>query len=262
MLVSLKVIKTVLIDLSGTLHRENEAITGAVEALKKLRASGVKIRFVTNTTKESKNVLHTRLANCGFELKKEEIFSSLTAAHQYVKERDLNPMLMLEPDAVSDFEGTLKDGDVNAVVIGLTKSNFHYERLNEAFRHVMNGAELVAIHKGRYFSRADGLALGPGPFVVGLEYATGKTATVIGKPQKSFFLSALQGLDCQPHETVMIGDDVRDDVEGALSAGLKAILVRTGKYLPGDEDSIPSPPTAVCNDFPEAVERILSSITS
>ena len=55
----------------------------------RLRASGVKIRFVTNTTKESKNVLHTRLANCGFELKKEEIFSSLTAAHQYVKERDL-----------------------------------------------------------------------------------------------------------------------------------------------------------------------------
>lgn len=70
----------------------------------------------------------------------------------------------------------------------------------------MNGAELVAIHKGRYFSRSDGLALGPGPFVVALEYATGKTATVIGKPQKSFFLSALEGLDCQPHETVMIGD--------------------------------------------------------
>jgi len=70
----------------------------------------------------------------------------------------------------------------------------------------MSGAELVAIHKARYFSRADGLALGPGPFVAALEYATGKTATVIGKPQKSFFLSALEGLDCQPHETVMIGD--------------------------------------------------------
>ena len=70
----------------------------------------------------------------------------------------------------------------------------------------MNGAELVAIHKGRYFSCVDGLSLGPGPFVVGLEYATGKTATVIGKPEKSFFLSALEGLDCLPHQAIMIGD--------------------------------------------------------
>jgi len=168
-----------------------------------------------------------------------------------------SPMLLLDPAALPDFEGTCSNGEINAVVVGLTKSNFHYERLNDAFRHVMNGAELVAIHKGRYFSCVDGLSLGPGPFVVGLEYATGKTATVIGKPEKSFFLSALEGLDCLPHQAIMIGDDVRDDVEGALSAGLKAILVRSGKYLPGDEHKIKFPPTAVCEHFPEAVELIL-----
>jgi len=65
---------------------------------------------------------------------------------------------------------------------------------------------LIAIHKGRYYSRGDGLAMGPGPFVSALEYATGKTACVLGKPEKSFFHSALEGLNCEPHEVVMIGD--------------------------------------------------------
>lgn len=82
---------------------------------------------------------------------------------------------------------------------------------------MLDGADLIAIHKGRYYSRGDGLALGPGPFVSALEYATGKTAKVVGKPEQSFFLSALHGLDCMPQEVVMIGD-VREFVvfDGSL----------------------------------------------
>lgn len=120
----------------------------------------------------------------------------------------------------------------------------------------MSGADLIAIHKGRYYSRGDGLALGPGPFVSALEFATGKTATVLGKPERAFFHSALEGFNCEPHEVVMIGDDVKDDVEGALRAGMKAILVRSGKYRSGDEASSSIEPTAVCDNFAAAVEFI------
>jgi len=52
---------------------------------------------------------------------------------------------------------------------------------------ILDGAPLVAIHKARYYKRKDGLALGPGPFVTGLEYATDCKATVVGKPEKTFF---------------------------------------------------------------------------
>lgn len=74
----------------------------------------------------------------------------------------------------------------------------------------MNGAPLIAIHKARYFKKKDGMALGPGPFVTGLEYATDTKATVVGKPEKTFFLEALRGIDCAPEEAIMIGD-VRGD---------------------------------------------------
>lgn len=52
---------------------------------------------------------------------------------------------------------------------------------------ILDGAPLIAIHKARYYKRKDGLALGPGPFVTGLEYATDCKATVVGKPEETFF---------------------------------------------------------------------------
>ena len=52
---------------------------------------------------------------------------------------------------------------------------------------ILDGAPLIAIHKARYHKRKDGLALGPGPFVTGLEYATDCKATVVGKPENTFF---------------------------------------------------------------------------
>lgn len=165
------------------------------------------IKFVTNTTKESRNFLFTRLINLGFSINREQIFSSLSAARALLIKRQLKPLLLVSPEALEDFQDVTcpKDAAPDAVVIGLAPSEFHYERLNDAFRCVLDGAELIAIHAGKYYKRKDGLALGPGCFVKGLEYSTQCTATIVGKPQKAFFLSALEG-DIKPEEAVMIGD--------------------------------------------------------
>jgi len=55
----------------------------------------------------------------------------------------------------------------------------------------------------------------------------------------------------------MIGDDAASDVGGALAAGLRGILVRTGKYRRGDEDRIGQPGAKVAKDLAEAVAMIL-----
>ncbi|XP_046344976.2 haloacid dehalogenase-like hydrolase domain-containing protein 2 [Haliotis rufescens] len=250
--------KCVLIDLSGTLHIEDEEVPGSVEALKRLRESDLKVRFVTNTTKESKRVLLQRLNQIGFDVALDDVFTSLTAAHDAVREKKLRPMLLLDDRAMEDFDD-IDTEDPNAVVVGLAPDKFHYDVLNSAFRLLLNGCPLIAVHKGRYYRRKDGLALGPGPFVAGLEYATGTTAEVVGKPETRFFLSAIRDMDCQPGQCVMIGDDVRDDVGGSQTAGMIGILVKTGKYQDGDEGKISPPPSHVASDFPHAVDIILGS---
>lgn len=250
--------EAVLIDLSGTLHIEDTAVDGAVESLKALQKSKLKLKFVTNTTKECKRNLHERLTKLGFHIDIDDIFTSLTVARRYVEQHKLRPMLLLEETAKEDFEGIPQD-DPNAVVIGLSPNSFNYEHLNQAFRLIKNGAPLVAVHKARYYQTKSGLSLGPGAFISGLEYACDTKAVVIGKPENEFYLSALEDLNCKPCKTFMIGDDVRDDIGGAQCAGLKGILVKTGKYREGDEGMIDPPPYKTVENFTAAVDHILEA---
>ncbi|XP_033100618.1 haloacid dehalogenase-like hydrolase domain-containing protein 2 [Anneissia japonica] len=252
-------LKAVLVDLSGTLHVEDYVIPGAIQAVQRLKDSSLHVLFVTNTTKESKRRLYERMQRFGFNVHKHELFTSLTAARQLVENQNLRPMLLLDDCALEDFEGISQENP-NAVLVGLAPQHFNYEKLNSAFSLLMEGHPLIAVHKARYFKRPDGLALGPGGFVEGLEYASGTRATVVGKPRESFFLSALKTIDCKPEEAVMIGDDVIGDVEGANKIGMKGILVKTGKYRVGDENKIDQIQSTACDDIGSAVDLILKQM--
>ena len=57
------------------------------------------------------------------------------------------------------------------------------------------------------FRERDTLHLDAGPFVAALEYASGQTAVITGKPAPEFFRAVLADLGARPDEAVMIGDD-------------------------------------------------------
>jgi HAD superfamily hydrolase (TIGR01458 family) len=120
------------------------------------------------------------------------------------------------------------------VLVGDLGDEWDFSTLNRAFRELMDGADLLALQRDRYWQKGEALALDAGPFVAALEYATGKTATVAGKPSASFFLAALESLRPDGVNSaagvVMVGDDLWGDIAGAQGAGLEAWLVRTGKF--------------------------------
>ncbi|XP_037030270.1 haloacid dehalogenase-like hydrolase domain-containing protein 2 [Bradysia coprophila] len=244
-------LKAVFIDLSGTLHVDNDQTPGAAVALQRLRKSDLSIRFVTNTTKESSKTLFDRLINIGFELNPDEIFSSLNAAKNYVRTNNLNPFYILSSDALTDFPPVNDSAEKDAVVVGLSPKDFHYDNMNTAFSILLKKHPLIAIHEGKYYKTSQGIAVGPGCFTRGLEYAAGTKAIIVGKPNPFFFKSALPP-NVQPEECCMIGDDPRDDIEGAMKVGMKGILVRTGKYRA--DVAVDPPPTATLDNFAAAVD--------
>ena len=69
-------------------------------------------------------------------------------------------------------------------------------------------------------------------FVAGLEYAADTEAIVLGKPSPAYFEAALEALDTDPERAWMIGDDIEADIRGAQALGMRAVLVRTGKFRP------------------------------
>lgn len=66
-------LRALLIDLSGTLHIDNEAIPGAAKAVKKAKEAGIKIKYVTNTTKAR---------NCE-KIRERNIYFSYSLSRQY-----------------------------------------------------------------------------------------------------------------------------------------------------------------------------------
>ena len=229
---ALRGVRALLIDLDGVLYVEDRALPGAAEAVENLRAADLTLRFVTNTTAHSRATTLGKLHRLAIPVAEEELVTPAALALRHCAERGRKrAMLLMNDEVKADFAGLSEDDmSPDAVIVGDLGEAFDYGALNRAFRCVMRGAELVALQKNRYWMRADGLALDVGPFVAALEYATGRSAYVVGKPDRGFFEEVLAGIGAVPAATAMVGDDVETDIGGALDCGIAAILVRTGKY--------------------------------
>jgi HAD superfamily hydrolase (TIGR01458 family) len=229
-------IKGLLIDLDGTLYVGDEPINGCREALLELRSSGLLLRFVTNTTRKPRREVLSGLERMGFEAEEAEIFTPARAAALVLHGRRCHPLVA--DSLLEDLEGVvLDDESPEYVLVGDLGEDFTYARLDAAFRHLMGSAQLLALQKNRYWRRESGLSLDAGPFVAALEYASGKTAAIVGKPEKDFFQRALEDLGLEAREVAMVGDDPEADVAGAKYAGLKGVQVKTGKYDAGAKDT-------------------------
>ena len=227
-------VKGLLVDLDGTLYEDDEPIEGAVEAIDRLKNSGLVLRYVTNTTRKPQRAVHGRLVSLGFGIEEDEILSPARVAARLMEGNSCFPLVA--EALLEDLDNVwFTNESPDYVLVGDLGEGFTYPRLNEAFRSLMDGAELLALQKNRYWSTGGELSLDAGPFVAALEYAGGKAATVVGKPEESFFRLALQEMRLEPGEVAMIGDDPESDVAGARAAGLYGVQVRSGKYRAENE---------------------------
>ena len=252
--------EALLIDLDGVLYVEDEPVEGALEAIAELRERGLGLRFVTNTTAHSRPQTLAKLERLGFEVGESELVTPAALARRRCEAAGhCRVALIMNEDVKADFDGLEEtDESPDAVIMGDLGEAFGFAILNRAFRMVMDGAELIALQKNRFWLTADGLSLDAGPFVAAIEYASGREALVVGKPSPSFFELVLGELGVASGEAAMIGDDVETDVGGALDAGLRAVLVRTGKYREDFVTRSGIEPTATVDsiaDVPELLGR-------
>jgi len=232
---SLNDLKGLLLDLDGVLYVGEQPIEGAVDTVTYLKNKNIPIRFTTNTTVRSIDSLHKKMIRMGFPVDKNEIFSAVRATVLYLQKIGRPSCnFLLTDDPIKDFaDFPVSDTNPEYVVIGDVGKSWDYELMNRVFHMVMNGAEMIALHKGKYWQTETGLRVDMGAFIAGLEYVTGKEALVIGKPSPSFFQLALDDLGVPGDRAAMVGDDIEFDIGGAQAAGMAGILVRTGKYREG-----------------------------
>lgn len=225
-------IKGALIDIDGVLYVGAQVIPGAKEAIEFLQKKGFPFRLITNTTVQSRQALQTKLKVMGLNVELNQIFSAPYAASIYLKKKNVKSIYLFAKGTTSmDFKDfKITEIDPEYIVIGDLAEEFTYERLNKAFRIIMNGAKMLALQKNRFWQSEQGLTLDVGAFVALLEYASNQKAKVVGKPAKEFFSMAIEDMNLSPNEVLMIGDDIEVDIAGAQQLKIKTALVKTGKY--------------------------------
>ncbi len=234
--------QAILFDLDGVIYQDGRVIHGAVDTLNWVRQQAISHRFVTNTTSRPRNAIAERLRNYGLDIDEHNILTPPVAARHWLHRQSVTDIALFIPDNTrTDFAGfnildETADAGAAAVILGDLGEAWDFQRLNRAFRLLQADPDctLLALGMTRYWRAADGLRLDTGPFVHALEFATGKSAVVLGKPAGDFFYIALEQLGCRADQTLMIGDDICADIDGAQRAGLRTALVRTGKFKESD----------------------------
>uniref|UniRef100_A0A8C3UKP3 Phospholysine phosphohistidine inorganic pyrophosphate phosphatase n=1 Tax=Catharus ustulatus TaxID=91951 RepID=A0A8C3UKP3_CATUS len=233
-----RAVRGLLLDVSGVLYDSGAdggaPIAGSAEAVRRIKASGLKLQLCTNETQATRADFVRKLRAMGFDVSVAEVTAPAPAACRLLQERGLRPHLLVHHDLVPEF-AEIDKTNPNCVVLGDAAEHFTYANLNEAFRLLigMEKPVLISLGKGRYYKETDGLKLDVGAYMKALEYACDIEAEVVGKPAKSFFESALAELGVPAEQAVMIGDDIVSDVGGAQQCGMRALQVRTGKYSRG-----------------------------
>ena len=233
-----------LLDLDGVVYVGEQPVAGAAEAIRWLTREGIPYRFLTNTTSRPRQAIVEKLAGMGVPATTAQVLTPAVAAVAWLRGHDIARPAAFVPDATATEFAELHpvpegvEQGAGAVVVGDLGEAWSFATLNRALRLLMGdaGIPLVALGMTRYWRAEDGLRLDAGAFVRALEYAAGRTAVVVGKPDPTFYRAAVDALDLPADEVVMIGDDIHADVEGAQRAGLTGVLVRTGKFSPSDLD--------------------------
>lgn len=264
-------VRAVLIDIDGVLTVSWQPLPGAVEALRQIRASGLGVALVTNTTSRTRASIAATLGAAGFPVDAEDILTAPAVTAAYLADRhpgarcsllnsgdiaeDLAGITLLDDSDRADDRDRHPDRDnhpdtvPDVVVVGGAGPEFGYAALNRAFGHLQRGARLIAMHRNLYWRTDRGLQLDSGAFLLGLERAARTEAEITGKPAPAFFETALARLGVGPGEALMVGDDIESDVLAAQRTGITGVLVRTGKYLPESHRAASGEPDHVLDSF-------------
>lgn len=220
----------VLLDIDGVVLQDSQPIPGADKALAFLRKEKIPFCYLTNRTITSRKTIWEELRVADPFVTEEMILTPATIARDWMIKKKASCKLYVPESLKKDFEGVTESDAPEWVVLADIGDAFDYGLLNEIFHYLFEGAQLLALHRNRYWLKEGRYHLDLGAFVTALEYASQKEALVVGKPSPPYFEAGLTYLSAKPHETIMVGDDVESDIGGAKKLGMKGVLVQTGKF--------------------------------
>lgn len=257
-----------LLDCDGVLWRGSEAIAGSAKAVRAAKAAGARVVFVTNAS-ISRAELSERLSLAlEITVAQEDVVTSGSVVAREAAASGASTVLVLggpglrEELRLAGVEAlaapTLQRGDggfdenalrcfvreapdVGAVVVGHDEG-FSYGTLAAASALLQRGGEACRLlgTNPDVGDRDQSGYLVPeaGAIIAAVEAATGRKATITGKPSPTLIRQVLKHYGLAPSEVLMVGDRLDTDIRFGLNGGVQTCLVLTGVSTQEEADAL------------------------
>jgi NagD protein len=249
-----------LIDMDGVLVREEHAIDGAADFVRRLRERGIPFMILTNNSIYTRRDLAARLALSEIEVAEEEIWTSALATASFLEHQRPRGSAFAIGEAglttaLHDVGYTLTESLPDYVVLGETRT-YSFERITTAIRLVAGGARFIATNPDPTGPGPAGLVPATGSVAALISRATGVEPYYVGKPNPLMMRSALNAINAHSESTAMVGDRMDTDVVAGLEAGMHTVLVLTGSTHRAQAEAFPYRPSRIVESVADLIDEL------
>lgn len=254
-MIDLLSVQTILFDINGTLYRGKRSLPGVAAFLRYLDQRGIRYACLSNNDALTPRQQEHKLTQMGIHIPAARILTSAVVTTHVL--RSTYPrattvyaigMHGLREALFSDGYFISDDQHPQVVVQGYDTA-LTYEKLRLGAMAIYRGANFLVTNPDHTIPTEHGFIPHAGALGAILQTTTGVTPTVIGKPAPTMFRAALDMLGGNPNTTLVIGDQLETDIEGAFHAGLRSALVLTGVSTRSQINQFPYRPDAVFSDM-------------
>lgn len=234
-------------DLDGTVYHGTEAVPEAGVFIKKLQYKGIEPYYITNNSSATPAQVQEKLAGFGITAKVDHIMTSAIATARYCKENYPNATVQMIGEkgleAALQAEGIqIVQENPDVVVVGIDRA-IDYEKLSAVSLAIRAGAKFIGTNGDKAIPSERGLLPGNGSFIKLIEFTTGVTPTIIGKPAAYMLRYIQQKSGVTKEEMVMIGDNYDTDILGGIRYGVDTVHLDGGVTSTADLKNKKEQPT-------------------
>ncbi|GGJ62547.1 TIGR01457 family HAD-type hydrolase [Virgibacillus salexigens] len=250
-----------LIDLDGTMYKGEEPIEAAADFVAALNAKQIPYVYVTNNSSKTQEAVAEKLTYMGTTANKDQVVTTSIATANYIKAQKHNASCYVIGEegihqAIQKKGLTITENeDCDFVVIGIDR-DITYEKLAKASIAVRNGATFISTNGDVAIPNERGLLPGNGALTSVIARSTGIDPIFIGKPESIIIEEALNVLDLEKEEVVMVGDNYNTDIRAGIDAGIDTLMVFTGVTPFEAYASLEKAPTYFVHQLDEWIKNI------
>lgn len=228
----IKDIDCFLLDLDGTVYFGNTLLSGAAEAVERMRKRGKRVIFLTNNSSATRDFYVKKLCGMGIDVTENDVYTSANATCDWLKEHKPNARLFViaSPEVTREFAvGGLNVCDEPDTVLLTFDKTLDYSKLVKGCDLIAKGAFYIATHPDFTCPVENGELPDIGSFMMLIEGTTGKRPDVIcGKPYPIIADCIAKRTGIPLSRTAMLGDRLETDMKFAINNGLRSVLTLTG----------------------------------